>query len=229
MELPERFHRKTAVFPIACAHHRQRGRLHSSDGVRAVSGGDGECLRAVDAHKPVGFAPCFGGKIEVVILASRFEVAQSLADSLVGERAYPQAYERRGTSDIMVKVSEDKLTLASCIGRHDDLLAFLEKTGDDFYLRHHTAVGLVAFLCLFLTGNEREGFGNDGQVVTDEAAYAVAVGHGKLDEVPERPCHGIAASLEISFLSFCRTHDAGDFSCHGWLFCNDCLHADYFL
>ena len=112
MELPERFHRETAILPVTCAYHRQRGCLHPSDGICTVSGSDGECLRAVDAHKPVGFAPCFGGKIEVVILASRFEVAQSLADSLVGERAYPQAYERRGTSDIMVEVSEDKLTFA---------------------------------------------------------------------------------------------------------------------
>ena len=70
----------------------------------------------------------------------------------------------------------------------------------------------------FLTGNEREGSGDDGQVTTDETTYAVAVGHGKLDEVSECPCHGIAASLEISFLSFCRAHDAGDFTCHGWLF-----------
>ena len=125
----------------------------------------------------------------------------------------------------MVEVSEDKLTFASCIGRHDDLFAILEKTADDFYLRHHAAVRLVAFLRLFLTGNEREGSGDDGQVVADEAAYAVAVGHGKLDEVSERPCHGVAASLEISFLSLCRAHDAGDLTCHGWLFCNDCLHA----
>ena len=113
-------------------------------GIRAVSGGDGECLRAVDAHKPVGFAPCFGGKIEVVILAPFFEVAQSFADSLVGKRAYPKAHERRGTSGVMVEISEDKLTFASCIGRHDDLFAILEKTADDFYLRHHAAVGLVA-------------------------------------------------------------------------------------
>ena len=129
----------------------------------------------------------------------------------------------------MVEVSEDKFTLTPCIGRHDDLLAFLEKTGDDFYLRHHAAVGFVALLRLFLTGNEREGSGDDGQVVADEAAYAVAVGHGKLDEVSECPCHGVVASLEISFLSFCRAHDAGNLTCHGWLFCNDCLHADYFF
>ena len=78
MELPERFHREAAVLPIAYAHHRQRGRLHPSDGICAVSGSDGECLRAVDAHKPVGFAPCFGGKVEVVVFVARFEELKSL-------------------------------------------------------------------------------------------------------------------------------------------------------
>ena len=124
----------------------------------------------------------------------------------------------------MVEVAEDKLTLASGIGRHNDLFAFLEKTGDGFNLSHHAAVWLVALLRLYLTGDEREGVGDDGQVVTDKAAYAVAVGHGKLHEVSERPCHGVAASLEISFLSLCRAHDTGDLTCHRRLFCNDCLH-----
>ena len=63
--------------------------------------------RQVDAHEPVGFAPRFGGKIEVVILASIFEVAQTISDSLVGKRAYPEANERGGASDVMVEVSEE--------------------------------------------------------------------------------------------------------------------------
>ena len=224
MELPEGFGRETAVFPITFTHHSQCGGLHTSDGICAVSGGDGECLRAVDAHEPVRFAPCFGCKKEVVILASVFEVTQSFTDGLVGKRTYPEADERGGTSDIVVEVSEDKLSFAPGIGRHDDLLASVEKAGDDLDLRRHAAVGLVALLRLGLTGDEREGFGDDGQVVTDESAHTVAVRHGKLDEVSERPCHGIAASLEITFLSLCRAHDAGDFTCHTGLFCNDCLH-----
>ena len=213
MELPEGFWSETAVFPVTFAHHSQCGGLHTSDGVCAVSGGDGECLRAVDAHEPVRFAPCFGGKKEVVILASVFEVTQSFTDGLVGKRTYPEADERGGTSDIVVEVSEDKLSFAPGIGRHDDLLASVEKAGDDLDLRRHAAVGLVALLRLGLTGDDREGFGDDGQVVTDKAAYAVAVGHGELDKMPECPCHGIAASLEITFLSLCRAHDAGDFTC----------------
>ena len=111
MELPEGFGRETAVLPVAFTHHRQRGCLHPSDGIRAVSGGDGECLRAVDAHEPVGFASRFGGEVEVVVFAAVFEFSQSLADSLVGERADPQAHERSGTTRIVVEVAEDKLSL----------------------------------------------------------------------------------------------------------------------
>ena len=110
MELPEGFGRETAVFPVTFTHHSQCGGLHTSDGVCAVSGGDGECLRAVDAHEPVGFAPCFGSKVEVVVLVARFKVSQALPDGLVGKRAYPKADERGGTSDIVVEVSEDKLS-----------------------------------------------------------------------------------------------------------------------
>ena len=189
-----------------------------------MSGSDGECLRAVDAYKPVGFAPGFGGKIEVVILAARFKVAQSLTDSLIGKRAYPEAHEGSSAADVVVEIAEDKFSLTSCIGSHDNLVTLVEQAGDGLYLSHHTAVGLVAFLRLDLTGDECEGVGDDGEVITDKAAYAVAVGHGKLDKVSECPCHGIAASLEISFLSLCRAYDAGNLTCHGWLFCNDCLH-----
>ena len=60
--------------------------------------------------------------------------------------------------------------------------------------------------------DERECVGNNREVVTDKSAHAVAVGHGKLNEVSECPCHGITASLEISFLSLCRAHDAGGIS-----------------
>lgn len=91
-----------------------------------MSGGDGECLRAVDAHKTVGFAPRFGGKVEVFVFVARFEVAQFLADSLICGRAYPEAHERRGASGVMVEVAEDKLSFAPRVGRHDDMFAFLE-------------------------------------------------------------------------------------------------------
>ena len=214
MQLPEGFGRETAVLPVAFAYHRQCGCLHPSDGVRATSGGNGECPRAVNTHEPVGFAPRFGGEVEVIVPAAVLKVAQPLADSLVGKRAYPQAHERSGATRIVVEVTEDKLSLATGIGGDDDLFTLAEQGGDDLYLRHDPAVGLVALVRLYLTGNERESFGDDGQVVADEAAYAVVIGHGKLDEMSERPCHGVAASLEISFLSLCRPHDTGDFTCH---------------
>jgi len=75
MQLPEGFGDETAVFPVAFAHHRQCGCLHPPDGVRATSGGDGESLCAVDSHEPVGFAPRFGGEVEVVVPAALLKVA----------------------------------------------------------------------------------------------------------------------------------------------------------
>ena len=63
MELPEGFGREAAVLPVAFTYHSQRWCLHPPHGVCAVSGGDGESLRAVDAHEPVGFASRFGGEV----------------------------------------------------------------------------------------------------------------------------------------------------------------------
>ena len=53
--------------------------------------------------------------------APRFEVAQSIADGLVGKRAYPEAHERGGASYVMVEVSEDKfaLTIITTLNKRD--------------------------------------------------------------------------------------------------------------
>ena len=88
-----------------------------------------------------------------VVFAAVFEFPQSLTDSFVGERDDPQAHERRGATRIVLEVAEDKLSRASGIGRHDDMFACVEQSFDDFYLRHHAAVGLVALLRPDLTGD----------------------------------------------------------------------------
>ena len=82
----------------------------------------------------------------------------------------------------------DKFTLKCGISCHDDFGRWCQAV----------IVGF-AFLRPDLTGDEREGVGDNREVVTDETAHAVAIGHGELDKVSECPCHGIAASLEISF------------------------------
>ncbi|WP_374693438.1 hypothetical protein [Bacteroides caccae] len=104
-------------------------------------------------------APRLGGEVEVCqMLLPRLRVsAVPRGLSFVGGRADPQAHERGGATRYSeVEVAEDKLSLASGIGRHDDMFACVEQSFDDFYLRHHAAVGLVTFLRPDLTGTSVE-------------------------------------------------------------------------
>ena len=61
-----------------------------------------------------GFAPRFGGEVEVVVFAAVFEFPQSLTDSFVGESADPQAHER---SEMCIRDSRAGASPA-CDGRH---------------------------------------------------------------------------------------------------------------
>ena len=229
MELPEGFGRKASVLPIAGADHRQRGCLYATDGVGAPTGGKAERLRAVDAHEPVGFAAGTGGKVEVVVVCSITQVIESLADGLVGQRADPQAVERRVAVDVLVEIAEDEFALSSGIGRHDDAFALFKEPPDDVDLFEHTAVRSVTFLRLFCSGDKLERIGDDRQGVAVKAFYAVGFGQGELHEVSERPRHGIAVAREITFLPFAGVHHAGYLAGDARLFCNDCLHFVFFL
>ena len=229
VELPEGFGRKASVFPIAGADHRQRGCLYATDGVGAPTGGKAERLRAVDAHEPVGFAAGTGGKVEVVVVCSITQVIESLADGLVGQRADPQAVERRVAVDVLVEIAEDEFALSSGIGRHDDALALFKEPPDDVDLFEHAAVGSVTFLRLFCSGDKLERIGDDRQGVAVKAFYVVGFGQGELHEVSERPRHGIAVAREITFFPFAGVHHAGYLAGDARLFCNDCLHFVFFL
>ena len=112
VRLKDVLRRETLVLPEAAAHHRQRGRLHAPQRIRAASCGQRDGLRGVDAHQPVGLAAGFGGIVEVVVLVTAFEPFQPLADGLVRERADPEAVERCGTADVFVQIAEDQLSLA---------------------------------------------------------------------------------------------------------------------
>ena len=204
MELVYRFGLETLVLPKPLADHRQRGCLHPSHGIRAAPGGYRQRLCAVDAHQPVGFASCFGGKIEVVILAPVLQLFQPLADGGVGQRAYPQPLERQGTADVGIQVAEDKLPFTGAVGRHDDAVALVPQFCYHLDLLHRRRVRLVALVCLYLTGNEFKPFGEDGQAVPLEATDAVPVGQGKLHQMPQRPCHVVAVPGEIPFFFFHR-------------------------
>ena len=229
MELPKGFGRKASVLPIAGADHRQRGRLHTTDGVGAPTGGKAERLRAVDAHEPVGFAAGTGGKVEVVVVCSITQVIESLADGLVGQRADPQAVERRVAVDVLVEIAEDEFALSSGIGRHDDAFALFKEPPDDVDLFEHTAVRSVTFLRLFCSGDKLERIVDDRQGVAVKAFYVVGFGQGELHEVSECPRHGIAVTREITFFPFAGVHHAGYLAGDARLFCNDCLHFVFFL
>ena len=226
MHLPEGFGRKAFVLPVAGAHHGQRGCLHTSEGVGAPACGDGHGLRGVDAYQPVGLTACLGGMVEAVVAAALFEVAQPLADGLVGEGADPEAYEGRAAVQVAVEVAEDEFALASGIGGHYNLFALAEEPAHDAYLRDDAGFGLVALLRLGVTGLQGEGVGQDGQVLTGEAVDAVPFGHGELHEVPVGPGDGIAVAGKITFFSLARAHDAGYLTCHGGLLCDNRLHTD---
>ena len=71
------------VFQIAGADDGQRRCLDTSQRPHAAAGGDGESLRGVDADDPIGLAAGFGREVEGIVLLTRPEVLQSLADGFV--------------------------------------------------------------------------------------------------------------------------------------------------
>ena len=164
--------------------------------------------------------------VEAVVAVALFEVAQPLADGLVGEGADPQAHEGRAAVQVAVEVAEDEFALASGIGGHYNLFALAEEPAHDAYLRNYAGFGLVALLRLGMTGLQGKGVGQYGQVLTGEAVDAVAFGHGELHQMPIGPCDGIAVAGKITFFSLGRAHDAGYLTCHGGLLCDNGLHTD---
>ena len=164
--------------------------------------------------------------VEAVVAVALFEVAQPLADGLVGEGADPEANEGRAAVQVAVEVAENKLTLASSIGGHYNLFALAKEPAHDAYLRNYAGFGLVTLLRLGVTGLQGEGVGQDGQVLTGETVDAVAFWHGELNQVPISPGDGISVAGKITFFSLGRAHDAGYLTCHGGLLCDNGLHTD---
>ena len=175
MKLVYRFGMETPVLPKTLADHRQRGCLHPSDGIRAAPGGYRQCLRAVDAHQPVGFAAGFGGKVEAVVLVSVLQLFQSLADGGVGQRAYPQPLERQGAAYVGIQVAEYQFAFTGTVGRHDDTLALVPQFCYHLDLLHRCNVSLAVLVCLHLTGYEFKPFGDDGQAVAPKTLDTVPV------------------------------------------------------
>ena len=219
MQLVYRFRREASVFPVPLADHRQCGCLHAPHRVCAPSGGYGQCLCAVDAPQPVGFAACFCRQIQVVVLVSVLQFLHALADGGIRQRAYPQAAEGQRASRVGIQVAEDKLPFAGTVRCHDDALAFLPQFRYHLYLFHRRRVRLVALVRPCLSGYQHELLRYHRQAVPAEALEAVAVRQGGLYQMPQCPCHMVAVSGVISFFFSCRSGDACYLTCHARFFC----------
>ena len=83
-EFPIRNGRKITIFYVPTADHSECRSLYSSQRVTAFAS-NGQGTTGIDAHKPVGFASCFGGVLEILIRSSCLEMGKSLTDGLIGE------------------------------------------------------------------------------------------------------------------------------------------------
>ena len=130
----------------------------------------------------------------------------------------------------MVDISEYQLPFASGIGRHDDAVATLKQSFDDVQLAHHAGVVLVFLPLTLLAGDERELGWQYGQVLLPETGKPVGFGHGQSDQMPERPCYGIAVAFQIPVPPLSCSHDCRDVLRHRWLFCDDnILHIHLYI
>lgn len=142
----------------------------------------------------------FGGEVKIVVKASLPEIPQPLTDGLVGERGDPQTDKGFGTAEIVVHVTENQLSLTTCVGGDDDGFAPVEQLPEHFQLPDHSGIVLVHLILPHLTGYKPELLRQYGEVFPVEAGKAVAFGHGKTDQMPECPCYGI--SVPIRYPSF---------------------------
>ena len=166
--------------------------MHPSQREHALPGGKAERLRTVDAHEPVRLAAGFGGEVKVVVKTSLPKVLQPLTDGLVGERGDPQTDKGFGTAEIVVHVTENQLSLTTCVGGDDDGLAPVEQVPDHSQLPDDSGIVLVSLTLSHLAGNKPELLWQYGQVFPTETGETVTFGHGKTDQMPECPCHGIS-------------------------------------
>lgn len=182
------------VLQITGADHHQGGRLHPSEGVDALPGGDAESLGGVQPYLPVGDGTGFGGTVEVVVVAAGLEVIQPLPDGTVGQRGDPEAQAGLAAAKVIVDVPMNGFALTPGIGRHDDTVGTVENLLDDLQLFEHAGVGLVFLALPYLAGDVLELLRQNGQVLTPEARVAVCFGHGELDKMAERPGNEVAVT-----------------------------------
>ena len=90
---------------------------------------------------------------------------------------------------LMGALTENQLSLTTCVGGDDDGLAPVEQLPEHFQLPDHSGIVLVHLTLPHLTGYKPELLRQYGEVFPAEA---VAFGHGKTYQMPECPCYGIS-------------------------------------
>ena len=132
-EFPIRNGRKITIFYVPTADHSECRGLYPPQRVTAFAS-DGQGTAGIDAHKPVGFASCLGGVIEIVIRASCLEMGKSLTNGFVCKRGNPKSFKRLMAVQMVIDIAEDEFTFSPCISGYDDAVGSVEATSDSFEL-----------------------------------------------------------------------------------------------
>ena len=113
---------------FALDHHRQRGRLHPTDGGEeeaAVAGVEsGEGAGAVDADQPIGLGAAAGGVGQALHLRGASQAAKAVAYGLRRHGLQPQAFDwfvqRLFAAGVLLDQTEDEFALAARVTGVDD-------------------------------------------------------------------------------------------------------------
>ena len=138
-KFPIRNGRKITILYVPTADHSECRGLYPSQRVTAFAS-DGQGTAGIDAYKPIGFTSCLGGVIEVVVMASWFEIGKSLTDSFVRERTYPKAVKRFSAIKILIDIAEDEFTFTPCICGNDDTVCLVKAGAYHFELLQYIRI-----------------------------------------------------------------------------------------
>ena len=154
-------------------------------------------MGGVYSDQVIGDGACFGGPVEVIVVAAGSEVFQPVADGTVGQRGDPQAEAGLAATEIAVDIAVDGFTLAPGIGRHDDAVGTVKDLPDDLQLLEHAGIGFVFLSFPYLPGYVLELLRQDGQVLPAESCKSVGFGQVHNSEHPHPVFPPQLASFEL--------------------------------
>ena len=189
LDEPVRLRNEVADLLLAARHQGQRGRLHPSEGDRAVERRpqpDRGRARGVHAHEPVGLGARPGGLLQRMQLLSGPQVPEGLADGGLRHRRQPQPLHRLVHRSQVVDVREDQLALAPGVAGVDDHLHLV--------VGHQPVDGAQLLAGALVVRDQLELLGEDREV--GEAPLlelgVVLVGRRESHQVTHRPGDDVA-------------------------------------